>query len=139
MIERPAIENLQEITAVWRWPSFQPNEFRCHGTGKYKIVPYFMDCLQALRGACDFPFVVNSGYRAPEYNAQVADTGFDGPHTTGQAVDLRTSGAAAFRILAMAPQYGFTGIGVSQRGPHEHRFIHLDTLVTGQRPWVWSY
>ena len=27
-----------------------------------------------------------------------------------------------------ARQIGFSGIGVSQKGPHQKRFVHVDTL-----------
>jgi uncharacterized protein YcbK (DUF882 family) len=133
------ITDLKEICARWRWPNFNPSEFMCHGTQTYKIIPYSMDCLQALRSVCGFPFRINSGYRSPEYNAKVAETGLDGPHTTGQAFDIAVAGQHAFRLLTFAAQYGFTGIGVKQKGPMEGRYIHLDTLAEGTRPWVWSY
>ena len=31
------------------------------------------------------------------------------------------------------------GIGISQKGKHKSRFIHLDTIDSDNRPWVWSY
>jgi hypothetical protein len=52
------------------------------------------------------------------------------------------SGKDAYELMSLAMEKGFSGIGVSQRGPHEKRFLHLDTMEdsgTHLRPWVWSY
>lgn len=101
-----------------------------------------MDKLQALRDACQMALPVTSGYRSPAHNAAVSHTGETGPHTTGRAVDLNVFGFKAFRIMALAPTLGFTGIGLDQKGPSEKRIIHLDDLpaADGQpRPCVWSY
>ena len=35
-----------------------------------------------------------------------------------------------------ACQIGFSGIGVSQEGPHHKRFVHVDTL---DRKALWTY
>lgn len=125
--------------SFWRWgPEFSPNEFRCRGTGELRIDEDFMDALLALRRACDFPFIITSAGRNPTYNDIVSNTGLTGPHTE-MAVDIAISGERAFILLSKAASYGFTGIGVKQKGPHGKRFIHLDKLMTGSRPWVWSY
>ena len=61
-------------------------------------------------------------------------------HATGLAVDILCRGTEAYKIITNACDYGFTGIGVSQKG--DNRFIHLDiaTHADGkQRPTVWSY
>jgi len=31
------------------------------------------------------------------------------------------------------------GVGISQKGKHKSRFIHLDTIDSDNRPWIWSY
>ncbi|MBM3273067.1 DUF882 domain-containing protein [Candidatus Kaiserbacteria bacterium] len=100
----------------------------------------FVDKLEGLRVAYGRPLRVTSGARCPKYNAKVSTTGETGPHTTGRAVDLAVERQAAWRVLDIAFQLGFTGIGVQQKGPS--RFIHLDDLPNkpGQpRPTVWSY
>lgn len=101
-----------------------------------------MDRLQALRERLGFPLVVSSGYRTPAYNKQVSDSGEDGPHTTGHAVDLIANGPRAYAIVGAAIALGFTGIGVCQKGDVRARFVHLDDLpmsATLPRPWIWSY
>lgn len=99
----------------------------------------FMKKVDRLRETCGFPLKVTSGYRCPVHNSLVSSTGFSGPHTTGLSVDLQVSGKQAHKLLQEAVGLGFRGIGVNQRGNHSSRFIHLDDIEAGNRPWVWSY
>lgn len=120
---------------------FSEDEMKCKGTGECKMDPQFMEVLDMLREDYGKPLVVSSGYRSPSYNAKVSDTGENGPHTTGKAVDFKVFGADAWNLLHLAYEYGFYGIGVSQKGPMESHFIHLDMLESPDypRPNVWSY
>lgn len=96
--------------------------------------------LERVRVKAGFPIKVTSGARCPFYNAQVAHTGDDGPHTTGRAFDLAVAYGQAFTVLRLALEEGFTGIGVSQKGAS--RFLHVDDLPAGvnrPRPTIWSY
>ena len=102
---------------------------------------WFMKKLEALRHEFNEPMIVSSGYRHESYN-QVIGGAKNSPHLYGKAVDVVISGKSAYRLMKLAIQYGFTGIGVSQRGPHEKRFLHIDTMEnsdTHPRPWIWSY
>jgi zinc D-Ala-D-Ala carboxypeptidase len=129
-----------QIIIPWRWPDFTPDEMRCKGSGECRMDPEFMDRLQRVRRAYGQPMRVTSGYRSPTYNAKISGTGIDGPHTTGRAADISVSGDDAYHLVRIAMDQGFTGIGVSQRGPHESRFIHLDDLEgSATRPRIWSY
>lgn len=123
------------------WPNFTRDEFKCHcGNCENKIEDSFIDKMQDLRSALDFPLKITSGYRCPAYNAKVSGTGQTGPHTKGRAADIAVSHEQAFRLVSMAYIAGFTGIGVSQKG--SGRYIHLDDLAAapGQpRPTIWSY
>jgi len=63
-----------------------------------------------------------------------------GTHATGLAVDILCRGTEAYKIITHAKEYGFTGIGVNQKG--NSRFIHLDIADHSEerpRPTVWSY
>ena len=91
------------------------------------------------------PIVVRSFYRSPEFNNKVSSTGFDGPHTGkkgGFAIDVGVSGGSALDLIKCAREVNLTnvqpiqGIGISQKGPHDKRFIHLDNLP---RKALWSY
>lgn len=122
---------------------FSIPELRCRcGCGRADMDGDFMAQLQALRNALG-PLPVSSGFRCPTYNNQVSTTGLAGPHTTGQAADIRISGQRAHRLIVGAAKAGFTGLGVKQNGPRGSRFVHLDTLdaeaTGGLRPRLWSY
>ena len=102
----------------------------------------FMEKVETLRVKLGRPLRVSSAARCPEHNAKVSATGLTGPHTTGRAIDLLCSGLVAYEVMELAFNMSFTGIGVSQKGEHLKRFIHIDDLTNaaGQpRPTVWSY
>jgi zinc D-Ala-D-Ala carboxypeptidase len=123
--------------AEWRWPHFSRAEMQCKGDGVCRMSPAFMDVLEAIRADFGAPLSVMSGYRSPDYNAKVSHTGLTGPHTLGLAIDIAIRGQDAHRLLKIALAHGITGIGVAQKG--EGRFLHLDMVETGTRPWCWSY
>lgn len=120
--------------------NFTADEFKCRCCGIEEMNAKTMLNLQELRTAAGFPFVITSGYRCPQHNANVSSTGLLGPHTTGQAVDIACRGIEARTLIVMHDAFGFTGLGVKQKG--DGRFIHLDDLrepAHSPRPWVWSY
>jgi len=99
----------------------------------------FMERLQALRVAFNKPILITSGYRHPSHPIE-AEKDEPGAHASGHACDIAVMGADALDLVGLAIQYGFTGIGVSQKG--QTRFIHLDDLEHEDhrpRPWLWSY
>ncbi len=102
----------------------------------------FMARLVALRRQLGIALPLTSAYRCAKHNAAVSATGAAGPHTTGRSADVRVLGNDALRVIDLAQQLGFTGIGVMQRGVQAARFIHLDDLPNAPgrpRPWLWSY
>lgn len=121
---------------------FTADELRCRdgcGAGWEHMHPGFMGMLSKMRRDLAFPLPVISAYRCPAHDAAV---GGKGPHTTGRAVDIRVSGERAYRLVQAAIQYGFYGIGISQKGHLAKRFIHLDTLTATDgypRPRIWTY
>lgn len=124
-------------------PFFTKAEFECKcGCGSAAMDRHFMKKLFALRLNVDEPFFITSGFRCPAYNNKVSSTGFTGPHTTGKAVDIQLKGERAHRTINLLMN-NFTGIGISQKGAHDSRFMHLDNLkddeTEGPRPWIWSY
>jgi uncharacterized protein YcbK (DUF882 family) len=125
------------------WEHFTHDELRCRcGCGRVEMKDSYMRKLIKLRKAAGFAFPVTSGYRCPLHNDIVSTTGRDGPHTTGRAVDIGCYGEQAFWIVQHAAQFGFTGIGVKQRGNYAGRFVHIDDLTNTHnrpRPRVWSY
>ena len=126
----------------FQWSEFDQKDGKLPGSGEQFMNHAFVEKLDALREACGFPFIITSAYRSPEYNAKVSTTGLKGPHTTGRAVDIQCSGERTYLIIKHAIALGFTGIGTSQSGPHDKRFIHLDDLTPADgfpRPYVWDY
>ena len=121
----------------WKfYPNFKAEEFNCSHCGDNKMTPEFMGKLQALRNAYGKPMRVTSGYRCPKHPIE-AKKAAPGAHASGCACDIGVEGADAHRLLKLAMEAGFTGIGVQQKGTG--RFLHLDTLTNGVRPTVWSY
>jgi len=89
--------------------------------------------LQALRDACGFPLPITSGARCAEHNA--AEGGAPGSwHVKGEADDIECEDdARRYKIVTLAPQYGFHGIGIAKK------FIHTDRRKwTAGRIWVYS-
>ncbi|KKN09566.1 hypothetical protein LCGC14_1045280 [marine sediment metagenome] len=123
---------------------FNEDELRCKcGCGKMEFSDKAVEKLEYLREYFGAPIRINSGYRCPLYNDRISKTGLAGPHTVTEddniTVDISISGIEAHNLL-YALDYGvFSGIGIKQTGAHSGRFIHLDCLTNGSRPWVWSY
>ncbi len=115
------------------YPSFTAAEFRCRHCGKEDMKPAFMERLQALRDIYKNPIIITSGYRCPGHPVEKAKAE-PGMHSTGLACDVGVQGADAHELLRLAFHFGFTGIGVQQKGAG--RFIHLDLRST---PSIWSY
>lgn len=124
----------------WQFFNYETDsKLACSCCGEQGMSDQFMQRIDALRADYGKPLTVTSGYRCPAYNQRVSSTGEDGPHTTGLAIDLHVSGEDAHTLLDLAFTYQFSGIGIAQKGNHGARFIHLDDISTGNRPWVWSY
>ena len=117
---------------------FSKSELACKCCGELVIDERFLDSLELLRFVYNKPIIVTSGYRCPKHNSEVSHTGETGPHTTGKAVDIRCNGQETYFLVKIAIMFGFTGIGISQKGKGDSRFIHLDTLPD-HRPRIWSY
>lgn len=124
-----------------KYKHFSEAELTCQcGCGQQLMNPSFMFLVEELRERVGFALPVSSAYRCPEHNNNVSKSGYDGPHTTGRAIDLRVSHEKSYQVLRIAMSMGFTGIGVNQKG--DGRFIHLDDLSGAPnrpRPHVWSY
>ena len=123
------------------WEYFTHEELACKGSGECNMDFDFMEKLIFLREAYNKPMYISSAYRSREHNEKVGGAP-NSPHTLGKAVDILVSGKDAYRVIDLALKLGFTGIGVSQKGPHDKRFIHLDTMKnspSSPRPTIWSY
>ena len=118
---------------------FSDKEMACQHCGATKTDAAFMDALDSLREAYGKPMIVSSGYRCPNHPIE-AKKATPGAHASGKAIDIAVSGADAVRLLYFALEFGFTGIGIQQKG--SGRFIHLDICTADDglpRPTIWSY
>ena len=125
--------------AVMISANFSVNEMACRcGCGTSEVDPEFMRMLQELRDQMQGPLLVSSGKRCDHHNDAVstAKNKKNGVHTLGQASDILISGERAMLLFEKARKIGFSGIGLSQLGPHHDRFVHLDTKP---RKALWSY
>lgn len=123
------------------WKYFTEKEMACTHCGECDMDHDFMEMLDQLRELYGKPLPVSSGFRCPDHNIEKVKKKL-GAHTTGNACDLAVYGEEAYKILELAQQIGFTGIGVAQKGNVNARFIHLDNLTKKDdfpRPWIWSY
>tara|TARA_R110000751_G_scaffold167354_2_gene273246 strand:- start:964 stop:1314 length:351 start_codon:yes stop_codon:yes gene_type:complete len=111
---------------------FTIDEFDCQETGENNMEPEFLAKVDALRGACRFPFIVTSGFRHPTKHPIEKAKSIPGTHAQGIACDIRvTTGPERYTLVSEALNLGFTGIGVAKG------FIHVDTR--GTTPVVWLY
>ena len=123
------------------WKYFTEEEMACSHCGESMMDEDFMGMLDQLREIYGKPLKITSGYRCPEHNIEKVKKKA-GAHTTGAAADLGLHGDAAYQIVKLAQEIGFTGIGIAQKGHIGTRFIHVDNLGGDDhfpRPWIWSY
>lgn len=127
------------------WPHFSELELACR-CGRttcpvHGMSPAFMSRLERLRTQLKIVLPISSGYRCPEHNQAVSNTGMHGPHTQGRAVDIHIFGSNVVRVISLAIAFGFSGFGLHQRGPLRMRFVHLDDLRLPNypRPRFWTY
>lgn len=116
---------------------FTEEELSCPCCGENKFNLLTLNKFNALREALGFAMIMTSGYRCEAYNTL---KGFTQTHATGQAGDIACSHKQAHAINKFHTDFGFTGIGINQKG--SKRFIHLDDLeeAAGRpRPHIWSY
>ena len=92
--------------------------------------PEFMLMLQELKDQMQGPLRVCIGRRSDHHNDRVstAKNKKNEVHTLGQASNILISGERAMLLFEKARKVGFSGIGLSHKGYHSSRFLHLDTL-----------
>jgi len=121
------------------YKNFSRSELACKHCGRAEMDSDFMSKLQNLREVYGKSMMITSGFRCKEHPIEARKEN-PGAHTTGHAVDIAVRGSDAHKLLGLAIEHGFTGIGVQQKG--DGRFIHLDDIIDDERfprPWVWSY
>lgn len=103
---------------------------RCHATGEVSAIDVrvleHVNLVQKKLGG-DREIHIISGYRSPEYNAQLVRTGRRAArkslHMQGQAIDLQIPGLHPKVIRQAALELGYGGVGYYPRS----KFVHLDS------------
>jgi len=117
---------------------FSFDELKCKHCGGLVFDEDFKRTLDNIRRDCGFPLPVSSGYRCPDHPIEIAKDE-PGAHCSGKAVDIKVSGEKALKLVEVALRHGVKRIGVSQKGDHSKRFVHLDNELDLPNPTIWSY
>lgn len=121
---------------MYKYFSKNDTKIQCRcgcGKGLDDMDQEFMHRLDAAREQAGVPFRITSGFRCGKHNNKVSSTGFNGPHTTGKAIDIRAhSPRNRYLVLKALIDQGFHRLGVART------FIHVD--ATDNDPEViWNY
>lgn len=127
------------------WKHFTIEELTCRcGCGKMEMNPDFMERVEMARLLFDHPMVVTSAYRCASHNLAISNTGPNGPHVRGLAMDFTVFGQKALAFVQLASKM-FSGLFVHQHGEFSRRFFHIDNMPVDPpaagfpRPWLGSY
>jgi zinc D-Ala-D-Ala carboxypeptidase len=117
------------------YPNFTKAEFDCKHTGQNRMLPEFMQKLQALRTEYRRPMTITSGYRHPSHPTEAKKLRSDGEHTRGMCCDVAcTSGTERYELIRLAFKHGFHRIGIAKN------FIHLGLGGQGlPSNVIWEY
>ena len=98
-----------------------------------KMDKTFLLRLDEAREREGIPFIINSAYRSPEYNAKIGGKP-NSSHLRGLAVDINvTNSRQRFIILNALLDVGFTRIGIADT------FIHVDLDSEKSKEVIWTY
>ena len=108
------------------------------GSGKINMNMKFVQRLDQARESAGVPFKITSGFRSPEYHAELKKRGYhtspSSEHLKGNAVDIATPDSVArYKILKSLMDVGFTRFGIGQT------FIHVDCSTDKSQSVVWDY
>lgn len=101
---------------------FKVREFACRdGSDVVLVAPRLVMVLESIRSRFNAAVRINSGYRTPQYNAQVGGSAHS-QHCYGTAADITVAGQTPEAVAAytrrIMPDWG--GVGVYQT------FTHID-------------
>jgi uncharacterized protein YcbK (DUF882 family) len=122
-----------EIAPMITLPDFNADEFDCKHCGMNNMNALFLWKLQQARTEAQVKFIITSGYRCEEYEAERGKKS-KGEHVYGEAADILTPNShIRFKVLEAAFGAGFRRIGV---GPN---FIHLGNKSNFPQQVCWTY
>ena len=95
----------------------------CSCCDAYGMDDGFLLLLDNIREDVGEPLTITSGYRCADYNDRISSTGREGPHTSGQAVDIACNNSALrMKIVSAALGQKVGRIGIAKS------FVHIDSL-----------
>jgi hypothetical protein len=106
--------------------------FYLAGSGEQHMDRTFLDMLQAARTTAGVPFVINSGYRTPEYNATLPNSVPNSSHILGKAADVRITPENKLKIARALYAAGFRRFGFGKN------YIHVDN-DSAKSVAIWNY
>lgn len=94
--------------------------------------PRLVDLIDEARGFAEIPFILTSGYRNPEHNAEIGGVS-DSAHTKGLAVDIKKPDdpLLALKMVWALGLAGFDRIEIATQ------HIHVDIDGTKPHPVMW--
>ena len=124
-----------------KYKHFTYSEFDCKsgvGQGEIFMKDAFIKMLDDARIIANTPFIITSGYRTKEYNAELIKKGYkaspNSSHCKGVAADIKiTNSYTRFKIIQALVMVGFKRIGVAKD------FIHCDLDFEKQQNILWTY
>ncbi len=117
----------------WHKINFVEQEFACPCCGQVDMHPEFVLRLNKARVLAGMPFIVTSGYRCLEYNAEVGGIS-SSAHTRGYAADIECNGSRSrAKIVKACIGVGFDRIGIAKK------FIHVDVDPDKPEMVYWVY
>tara|TARA_R100000231_G_C5291189_1_gene154638 strand:+ start:235 stop:615 length:381 start_codon:yes stop_codon:yes gene_type:complete len=120
---------------------FTYSEFDCKsgiGQGEIFMNHKFIEMLDDARTIANVPFIITSGYRTKEYNAELIKKGYkaspNSSHCKGVAADIKIRNSHnRFKIIQALVMVGFKRIGVAKD------FIHCDLDFEKKQNILWTY
>ena len=116
--------SLKKDGATQLSPHFKVREFACQdGSDAVLVAPRLVMVLETIRSHFGTAVTINSGYRTPQYNAEVGGVAHS-QHCYGMAADISVKGQTPAAVAAFArtlmPDWGGVGI-YAKKG-----FTHID-------------
>ena len=120
----------------FKWSEFDCNSGKAKGIDNMNFE--FVTLLDKAREIAGIPFKVNSGFRTPEYNIELAKRGFkvakNSPHMKGMAADISTTTSRQrYKVMSALMEVGFKRIGIGEG------FIHCDNDGSKSQDIIWTY
>ena len=108
------------------------------GSGKKNMNMDFVQRLDDARELAGVPFKITSGFRSPEYHADLKNRGYhtspSSEHLKGNAADIATPDSMSrYKIIRSLMDVGFTRFGIGET------FIHVDLSKEKSQEVVWDY